>query len=133
MEDQKKYKKIDLLYGFLEVIQYSIIFALIAFPFAKIIDLYSDFLDKGKSLIIIIIEVIIQIGLAGGGVFIVQEVGKKVPFIANLWDKHLKNHYSTKTDEVINVASAVGLITVFFVVQNNLINKLTFISKKISL
>ncbi len=128
-----KSKKRNLTYGLLEVAQYSIIFALLAFPFAKIIDYYSDFLDKGKSLIILIFEVLIQIGLAGSGVFIIQELGKKVPFMAHIWDDNLKDHYSTKTSEVIDVASAVGLITVFFVVQDNLIKKLSHISKLIKI
>lgn len=128
---EKQEKKKNLAYGLIEVFQYSIILAVLSFPIAKIIDNYSDFLDISKPLWILVIEVLIQLGLAGMGVFIIQELGKKIPFVARIWDKNLDDHYSTKTYEVIDVASAVGLITVFFVVQDNLVKKLSFISEKI--
>lgn len=132
-KDLRKLRRIKLIYGLLEVVEYSIIFAVLAFPIAKVIDNYSDFLDMSKSVWLLIIEVLIQLGIAGAGVFIIQELGNRVPFIADIWDKDVASHYSTKTYEVMDVASAVGLITVFFVVQNNLVKKLSFLSKKIPL
>ena len=131
VDNANKWKRIKLVYGLLEVIQYSIIFAILSFPVAKFIDNYSDFLDTRKPMYLLIIEVLIQLGLAGAGVFIIQKLGRKIPFMAGLWDKTIHTHYSTKTNEVMDVASAVGLITVFFVVQNNLIQKLTYLSKKL--
>ena len=95
----EKNKKLNLIYWLLEVTQYSIIFALLAFPFAKVIDFYSDFLNVKKSLFITIKKHPIAIKIITNQYFLnIDLVHSLLPHIGKLFFdiNHFFLKYSTK-------------------------------------
>lgn len=113
------------IYKLLEIIQFIIIYTLLAIPISGLIEDIFPYSDNTKSTLRILIEILLQTITLGIIIFYIQKIAKLLPFIFHN-DKTYKIH-TTSEYEGYTVLSVIFLGT-----QKNLLNKISILHKRMN-
>jgi hypothetical protein len=126
----KRYKKLtefDVVrrLKLIQIIQYTILYTLIAIPLSAIIEYLFPEPDENKNKLMILFEILLQMVFLGIVVFYVQKIIRLVPFIF-MSEKALKKR------KILEYGGEVTIGLIFVGTQNNLFEKVHILRRYIT-